>query len=176
MNANSVYRGKPEVVDTKKNNLRILVVENRPFQLMETLSKLGQVGYFNTFPALSCLEALIVLNASRKPYDIILFSTELNAAELNMLIVDLSIRKLARYFLLVGDPQPGDLCAHFAHEASRPEFRCLGVLNKPVSSDKLAAILARIPTSSSQRSNTLMPGRSEASTPSGIPIADQNHN
>ncbi|WDG71918.1 hypothetical protein [Pseudomonas chlororaphis] len=144
------------MVDTAKNNLRILVVDSWSFQLMETLSTLGQAGYFNTFPALSCLEALIALIASRRPYDVILFSTKLNITELNMLIFEISIRKLARYFLLIGDSQPSSLCLDSLYEANRPECRCLGMLNKPLSPDKLAATLARIPVRNRHKINTPM--------------------
>ncbi|WP_157832272.1 hypothetical protein [Pseudomonas sp. 09C 129] len=167
------------MVDTAKNNLRILVVDNWSFQLMETLSTLGQAGYFNTFPALSCLEALIALIASRRPYDVILFSTKLNITELNMLIFEISIRKLARYFLLIGEPQPSNLCLDSIYEASRPECRCLGMLNKPLSPDKLATTLARIPLRNRQKTNTPMLDLSgETNTPSKSSITqnkDQKH-
>ena len=132
------------MVGTEKNNLRILVVDCWPFQLMETLSKLSQAGYFNTFPALNCLEALINLYASRKPYDLVLFSTALNAAELNMLIVELSQRKLARYFLLIGDLKHSDNHHDLNYKSSRPESRCMGMINKPQSTEELAAKLAQI--------------------------------
>lgn len=172
---NQFIEVKSEVVDTAKNNLRILVVDSWSFQVMETLSKLGQAGYFNTFPALSCLEALITLIASRKPYDLILFSTKLNITELNMLIVEVSFRKLARYFLLIGDPQPSNLCLDSILEASRPECRCLGMLDKPLSLDQLAATLARIPVQNRHKINTPTLGLSgEPNAPSISSTTDQN--
>jgi hypothetical protein len=167
------------VVDTAKNDLRILVVDSWSFQLMETLSTLGQAGYFNTFPALSCLEALITLIASRRPYDVILFSTELNITELNMLLFEVSTRKLARYFLLIGETQPSSLCLDSIYEASRPECRCLGMLNKPLSPDRLAATLARIPIRNHHKINTpMLTPSEETNAPSRSSITqnkDQKH-
>ncbi|WIE49836.1 hypothetical protein [Pseudomonas sp. GM17] len=155
-----------ESVETAKSNLRILVVDNWSFQLMETLSKLGQAGYFNSSPALNCLEALITLMSTRRPFDVILFSANLNEVELNMLILEIAKKKLARYFLLIGETHSTNYCQDIIYETNTPEFRCLGILSKPLSTAKLANTLARIPVRNGQKTNIPVLGLPiEARTP-----------
>ncbi|RFD32547.1 hypothetical protein CER19_05140 [Pseudomonas sp. GL93] len=129
------------MIDIAKNNVRILVVENWPFQLMDTLSELGQVGYFNTYPALSSQEALTTLTAPHAPYDTALLSTSMEASELTDLILKLSKGNLTRHFALIGNTQPTPQCLKTICAVNRADFSFLGILEKPLSATKLAKVL-----------------------------------
>ncbi|MCP1446042.1 CheY-like chemotaxis protein [Pseudomonas sp. GGS8] len=144
-----------EPSDIEKNSIRILVVDNWSFQLMETLSTLGHVGYFNTFPALSGPDALSALCTTQTPYDVILCSAEMNIAELRILLLAASKHRLAPYFSLIGDKQSIYQRLEFLYEASGPDFRFLGVLTKPLSPPLLASTLSWVDTRARHKTKTL---------------------
>ncbi|NWC93040.1 MULTISPECIES: hypothetical protein [unclassified Pseudomonas] len=117
---------------SEKNKTRILIVDNWPFQLMNTLIRLGDAGYFNTYPALNCLEALIELHDTLRPYDIVLCSTSLEIGELRSLLQEVSRHSLARYFSLAGDVDAIQNHMGFLTSLKGPGFQFLGVVDKPL--------------------------------------------
>lgn len=55
-----------------KNNLRILLVEDHPFQLIATQILLNNQGYYLLTPVLSAAEALVAMEQAKEPFDILL--------------------------------------------------------------------------------------------------------
>ncbi|RRV05216.1 response regulator [Pseudomonas sp. v388] len=55
-----------------KHNLRILLVEDHPFQLIATQILLNNQGYFLLTPALTAVEAMDAMERSPEPYDLLL--------------------------------------------------------------------------------------------------------
>lgn len=55
-----------------KHNLRILLVEDHPFQLIATQILLNNQGYFLLTPALTAVEAVAAMERSPEPYDLLL--------------------------------------------------------------------------------------------------------
>ncbi len=55
-----------------RNNLRILLVEDHPFQLIATQVLLNNQGYFLLTPALTAAEAMAAMQRSPEPYDLLL--------------------------------------------------------------------------------------------------------
>lgn len=127
----------------EKNKTRILIVDNWPFQLMNTLIRLGDVGYFNTYPALNCLEALIELRDTLHPYDIVLCSTSLEIGELRALLQEVSRHSLARYFSLAGDVDAIQSHMEFLTSLKGPGFQFLGVVDKPLVPSKCDQVLGQ---------------------------------
>jgi CheY-like chemotaxis protein len=55
-----------------KHNLRILLVEDHPFQLIATQILLNNQGYFLLTPVLTAVEAMAAMERSPEPYDLLL--------------------------------------------------------------------------------------------------------
>ncbi|WP_397453442.1 response regulator [Pseudomonas sp. NA-150] len=55
-----------------KNNLRILLVEDHPFQLIATQILLNNQGYYRLTPALSAAEAMVAMENAKDPFDVLL--------------------------------------------------------------------------------------------------------
>jgi CheY-like chemotaxis protein len=55
-----------------RHNLRILLVEDHPFQLIATQILLNNQGYFLLTPALTAVEAVAAMERSPEPYDLLL--------------------------------------------------------------------------------------------------------
>src|SRR5690606_33607084 len=62
----------PEAPPMFKHNLRILLVEDHPFQLIATQILLNNQGYFLLTPVLTATEALEAMMRTPKPYDLLL--------------------------------------------------------------------------------------------------------
>ena len=55
-----------------KNNLRILLVEDHPFQLIATQILLNNQGYYLLTPALTAAEAMVAMEKAKDPFDVLL--------------------------------------------------------------------------------------------------------
>lgn len=55
-----------------KNNLRILLVEDHPFQLIATQILLNNQGYYLLTPVLTAAEAMMAMESAREPFDVLL--------------------------------------------------------------------------------------------------------
>lgn len=55
-----------------RHNLRILLVEDHPFQLIATQILLNNQGYYLLTPALNAVEAIAAMERSPEPYDLLL--------------------------------------------------------------------------------------------------------
>ncbi len=55
-----------------KENLRILLVEDHPFQMIATQILLNNHGFYRLTPAMTASEAMIALERSATPYDLLL--------------------------------------------------------------------------------------------------------
>lgn len=140
-----------DLVAFEKNDIRILIVDDWSFQLMETVSKLSEAGYFNTYPALGCMEGLIALHNAQKTYDILLCSTSLNFAELSILLQAASRNHLTRYYSLIGDAGPLDSHLEFFQNLNTHTFRFLGVFDKPLLPYSFGRALAHVHIHKNQR-------------------------
>lgn len=132
------------VMPLGKNDTHILVVDKWSFQLLSTLTTLSDAGYFNTYPALSCVEALTALRTTKKPYDVLLCSTALDFEELCALLEIASRDHLAQYYSLFGDAFPQDKLTTFFQDIKTQDLEFLGIFEKPLSSTGYGQALARI--------------------------------
>ncbi len=139
-----------DVMALEKTNIRILIVDKWSFQLLNTLTTLSDAGYFNTFPALNCVEALTALRDTKHPYDVLLCSTALDAEELRALLEVASRDHLTSYYSLFGDTLPQGKSTTYLQNLYTPGLQFLGTFEKPLSSTGYGQALARVHTRKNQ--------------------------
>lgn len=123
-----------------KHNLRILLVEDHPFQLIATQILLNNQGYFLLTPALTAAEAFAALERSPEPYDLLLCDQCLpDIAGLE--VIDHAWRKgLAHKAILLSGLAPDQL--HTLEQSARQRgLPLLGCLNKPLHGPDLSRLL-----------------------------------
>ncbi|MDB6141671.1 MAG: response regulator [Pseudomonas sp.] len=124
-----------------KNNLRILLVEDHPFQLIATQILLNNQGYYRLTPALSAAEAMVAMESAKEPFDLLLCDQclpDLSGLEL----IELANRHglVRRAVMLSGLSQEHlDDLERMAHQRQLP---LLGCLSKPLHVQELTALLA----------------------------------
>lgn len=125
-----------------KTNLRILLVEDHPFQLIATQILLNNQGYFRLTPVLSAAEAMQAMETTTEPYDILLCDqclTDLTGLELIILASQQGL--IHRAILLSG------LCEEqlleLEQEARLLRLPLLGCLSKPLQVQALTELLTR---------------------------------
>ncbi|GAB7530049.1 response regulator [Pseudomonas sp. 3A(2025)] len=123
-----------------KHNLRILLVEDHPFQLIATQILLNNQGYFLLTPALTAAEAFAALERSPEPYDLLLCDQCLpDIAGLE--IIDHAWRKgLVRKAILLSGMEPDQLHT-LEQTALQRGLPLLGCLNKPLHGPDLSRLL-----------------------------------
>lgn len=130
-----------------KHNLRILLVEDHPFQLIATQILLNNQGYFLLTPALTAAEAFAALERSPQPYDLLLCDQCLpDMAGLE--VIDHAWRKgLAHQAILLSGLAPDQL--HNLEQSARQRgLPLLGCLNKPLHGPDLSQLLRTLDTES----------------------------
>jgi CheY-like chemotaxis protein len=128
-----------------KNNLRILLVEDHPFQLIATQILLNNQGYFLLTPALTAREALQEMERAARPYDILLCDQCLPDLMGLALIEQAHRRSLMRNAILLSglaDPQLDDL----RRQAMELGLPLLGCLSKPLHGPDLSELIAHLDT------------------------------
>lgn len=127
-----------------KHNLRILLVEDHPFQLIATQILLNNQGYFLLTPVLTAVEAMDAMERSPEPYDLLLCDQCLPDLTGFDLIDRACERGLIRQAIVLSGLPTGYLqnLEHLARERGLP---LLGCLSKPLHGPDLSRLLATLP-------------------------------
>jgi len=124
-----------------KNNLRILLVEDHPFQLIATQILLNNQGYYRLTPVLTAAEALAAMEAATEPFDVLLCDQCLPDL-LGLELIDLaSQRGLIRRAVVLSGLSQEQLDALERHANTR-QLPLLGCLSKPLDVQALTELLA----------------------------------
>lgn len=124
-----------------KHNLRILLVEDHPFQLIATQILLNNQGYFLLTPALTATEALQAMERSAEPYDLLLCDQCLPDGE-GFDVIEQAFRAGAARCAIVLSGL--DTCQLQVIEelAAQRDLPLLGCLTKPLNGPDLNRLLA----------------------------------
>jgi CheY-like chemotaxis protein len=124
-----------------KNNLRILLVEDHPFQLIATQILLNNQGYYRLTPALTAAEAMIAMERAQEPFDLLLCDQGLPDLP-GLELIELASRHglVHRAVMLSGLSQ--ELLDDLQRAARQRDLPLLGCLSKPLHVQDLTAMLA----------------------------------
>ena len=124
-----------------RHNLRILLVEDHPFQLIATQILLNNLGYFLLTPALTAVEALAAMERSPQPYDLLLCDQCL-PDQMGFDLIEQAVQRgyIQQAIVLSGLP---DTHLHDLElKAQQRELPLLGCLSKPLHGPDLARLLS----------------------------------
>jgi CheY-like chemotaxis protein len=124
-----------------RKNLRILLVEDHPFQLIALQIQLNNHGLYRVTPALNATEAMEALERSAEPYDLLLCDQRLPDMYGIELIRTASQRGLIRRAILLSGLDVSDLSA-IHHRAKQEGLPLLGCLDKPLNAPALLHMLS----------------------------------
>lgn len=124
-----------------RHTLRILLVEDHPFQLIALQVLLNNHGLYRVTPALNATEALAALERSPEPYDLLLCDQRLPGMDGADLIEAASTRGLIRHAVLLSGLEPTHL-AEIESEARRRGLPLLGCLTKPMNTLELLQLIS----------------------------------
>jgi CheY-like chemotaxis protein len=124
-----------------RHTLRILLVEDHPFQLIALQVLLNNHGLYRVTPALNATEALAALERSPEPYDLLLCDQRLPGMDGADLIEAASTRGLIRHAVLLSGLEPTQL-AEIESEARRRGLPLLGCLTKPMNTLELLQLIS----------------------------------
>lgn len=124
-----------------KPNLRILLVEDHPFQLIALQILLNNHGLYLLTPALTAMEAMTALERSPQPYDLLLCDQRLPDMSGMELIQTASQRGLIQQAVLLSGLESTQLSA-LECAAREKGLPLLGCLNKPLNTLELRRLLA----------------------------------
>jgi CheY-like chemotaxis protein len=124
-----------------KNDLRILLVEDHPFQLIALQILLNNHGLYRVTPALNASEALAALERSAEPYDLMLCDQRLPGMDGAQLIEIASQRGLIRNAVLLSGLEPEQL-ADIQSDAAGRGLPLLGCLVKPLNTLELLQLIS----------------------------------
>ncbi|MDB6051852.1 MAG: response regulator receiver [Pseudomonas sp.] len=123
-----------------KNTLRILLVEDHPFQLIATQILLNNHGYYLLTPALSAAEAMLALENAIEPFDLLLCDQCLpDLTGLELIGLTSQRRLIDRAVILSGLSDD-----HLLELQQQAELLCLpllGCLSKPLRVQALVELL-----------------------------------
>ena len=123
-----------------KHNLRILLVEDHPFQLIATQILLNNQGYFLLTPVLTASEAMAAMERSPEPYDLILCDQRLPDLDGLDLIEKAWKRGLIRHAVLLSGLAAQQLL-DLEQLAIRLGLPMLGCLSQPLNGPVLVHLL-----------------------------------
>jgi CheY-like chemotaxis protein len=124
-----------------KNNLRILLVEDHPFQLIATQILLNNQGYYRLTPVLTAAEALAAMEAATEPFDVLLCDQCLPDL-LGLELIDLANQRgLIRRAVVLSGLSQEQLDA-LERNANTRQLPLLGCLSKPLDVQALTELLA----------------------------------
>lgn len=123
-----------------KHNLRILLVEDHPFQLIATQIILNNQGYFLLTPALTATEALQAIERACAPYDLLLCDQCLPDGEGFDVIEQAFQLGMARYAIVLSGLDTTQLHA-IEQLAAQRGLPLLGCLSKPLHGADLSRLL-----------------------------------
>lgn len=124
-----------------KHNLRILLVEDHPFQLIATQVILNNQGYFLLTPALTAAEAMQAIERTSLPYDLLICDQRLPDGE-GFDVIEQAFRLgMARYAIVLSGLETSQL--HDIEQlAAQRGLPLLGCLSKPLHGTDLSRLLA----------------------------------
>jgi len=125
-----------------KRNLRILLVEDHPFQLIALQILLNNHGLYLLTPALNAHEALAALERSEKPYDLLLCDQRLPDMCGIDLVEKASQQGLIEHAVLLSGLDAAQL-ADIERQARARGVPLLGSLNKPLNTLELLRLIAQ---------------------------------
>lgn len=123
-----------------KRNLRILLVEDHPFQLIALQILLNNHGLYLLTPALNAREALAALERSDKPYDLLLCDQRLPDMCGIELVKKASQHGWVDHAVLLSGLDASQL-ADIEREARARGVPLLGCLNKPLNTLELLRLI-----------------------------------
>jgi CheY-like chemotaxis protein len=124
-----------------KNNLRILLVEDHPFQLIATQILLNNQDYYLLTPVLTAAEALVAMETAKEPFDLLLCDQCLPDL-LGLDLIELaSQRGLISQAVLLSGLSQGQL-DELERSAIQRQLPLLGCLSKPLHVEALEVLLA----------------------------------
>lgn len=126
------------------HELRILLVEDHPFQLIATQILLNNHGYFLLTPVLTAAEALEAMDRTATPYDLLLCDQCLPDGEGFDLIEQAFKRGQARCAIVLSGLERPQLRG-LEQKARQRGLPLLGCLSKPLNSIELSRLLATLP-------------------------------
>jgi CheY-like chemotaxis protein len=124
-----------------RHNLRILLVEDHPFQLIALQVLLNNHGLYRVTPALNATEALAALERSPEPYDLLLCDQRLPGMDGVNLIEAASTRGLIRNAVLLSGLEPWQL-AEIESDALGRGLPLRGCLLKPLNTLELLKLIS----------------------------------
>ncbi len=128
-----------------RHSLRILLVEDHPFQLISLQILLNSHGLYLVTPALNAAEALAALERSAEPYDLLLCDQRLPDMS-GIELIDVAARRgLIRHAVLLSGLEPSQLL-DIENEAIRNGIPLLGCLIKPLNTLELLRLVASAPS------------------------------
>lgn len=127
-----------------KHNLRILLVEDHPFQLIATQILLNNQGYFLLTPVLNAAEALEAMTRTPEPYDLLLCDQCLPDVQGFDLIELAYKRGYVRRAILLSGLGTAQLQA-LEQTALQRGLPLLGCLSKPLHGPDLSRMLQSSP-------------------------------
>ncbi|RMQ43237.1 Response regulator receiver [Pseudomonas cichorii] len=127
-----------------KHDLRILLVEDHPFQLIATQILLNNQGYFLLTPALNAPEAMAAMERSAQPYDLLLCDQCL-PEHLGFDLIDQAYQQgFIRQAIVLSGLDPSHL-QELEQQALERGLPLLGCLSKPLHGPDLSRLLAKLP-------------------------------
>jgi len=124
-----------------KDNLRILLVEDHPFQLIALQILLNNHGLYRVTPALTAEEALAALERSAAPYDLLLCDQRLPDMSGIELIEIASRGHLIHHAVLLSGLEHAQL-ANIECQALERGLPLLGCLIKPLNTLELLQLIS----------------------------------
>lgn len=128
-----------------KHNLRILLVEDHPFQLISLQILLNNHGLYFLTPALNAGDAIAALERSAEPYDLLLCDQRLPDMS-GVELIDIAARQgLIRHAVLLSGLEPSQLL-DIENEAIKNGLPLLGCLIKPLNTLELLRLVSSAPS------------------------------
>ncbi|MFK3796975.1 MULTISPECIES: response regulator [unclassified Pseudomonas] len=128
-----------------KDMLRILLVEDHPFQLIALQILLNNHGLYRVTPALNAEDALTAMERSEQPYDVLLCDQRLPDMKGIELIEIASRRNLVRQAVLLSGLEDAQL-VDIQREAFERGLPLLGCLSKPLNTLELLRLISFSPS------------------------------
>lgn len=127
-----------------RHTLRILLVEDHPFQLIALQILLNNHGFYRVTPALTASEALAAMERSDTPYDLLLCDQRLPDMSGLELIDVASRRCLVRQAVLLSGLESSQLL-DIEDQAIKNGIPLLGCLIKPLNTLELFQLISTVP-------------------------------
>jgi len=110
---------------------KILVIENHPFQMIETQMKLSNIGQFLSLPAFDCAESIELTTSAKIKFDVILCSGEMSFTDItNILKCSISEQSDCLFFI-IGNIKRYNALLDYAQKTPKANKQIILFLEKP---------------------------------------------